>query len=344
MRLLRTAAFALLLFPSVGIFVFPAYGAVTFPADLFGVERLADQIRSPIGLKIRDMRKAFGTRAQSSNAVDFVDANGSKSTGIRYVRTLNAAKTKRFEEAKILNVDETPLIVESISTEGTNLDYSDPAQRAYFDGPHAYSLLPNENLKTITLRIGYSEAFRFKSSRSSDRNTSRTEIFFGGTLVLTVVDVLANNGTERILEYRISGERFSVGGLGSFYSFWARPAHVCRIVGVQTIIGENFQMSCDGKRMNTYAEFSQTLSDHVFSPLFAYTAQPLITQILRDRFPIVQRPPNLATSGKMYSDILNILALLDPHRTTPAVLTVISTLRGYVSLIQDGTIEIRDNR
>ncbi len=321
-----------------------AHAAVTFPSDLFGIPKLADQIRSPIGLKLRDMRKAFGTQAHSANIVDFVGANGVKTSSVQYLRTLDAAKTKRLEETRIGAADDTALISESIVTEGVKLEYSDPAQRAYLDGSPDYGLLPNENLKMVTVRIGASEAIRFVSRRSTDLNTVRTEVFYGGATVLTVTDTLANNGTERSLEYFMPGNRYRVGGLGSYFTGSSSQPHTCRMVGVQSIIGADLRLSCDEKPLNTYAQFSQSLSDYVYTPLFANTIQPLIAQIVKDRFPTVVRPPNLATSGKMYTDILNILALLDSQRSNPNVLNAISTLRGYVSLIQDGTVEIKDSR
>jgi hypothetical protein len=103
-------------------------------------------------------------------------------------------------------------------------------------------------------------------------------------------------------------------------------------------------MECDGETVPTFDSFSKKISDFIYTPLVMNSAQPAIASLIKEEFPTVVRQRNLATGGKFYSDILNMLQQLEPQRSNQLVRNVISTLQNYVVLIQDGTVEIKDNR
>jgi len=332
-----------------------AFAEPSMPKEVFTFEMIAEKIRSPLSEKMSEMRMTYRMLetpvGKDAAKIDFLNEKDQMIARIYFERSLNAEKTERMEEVRLVNASGKTLIKETVFTNGTELEYSKPNERIFFETNTAnYGLAKTETSKTVILGIDGVEVMRFASVQISSRTNSKlqlSDIFFGGTKLLTISDAVSNDGNFRALKYDIVGTAYTMRGFGVQFGGRGWPTYGIRVEASRPAgyLVDNHRFYLDDTEIFGLNKYVKTFGEEIFEPFVISSGVSFLNMVIQHYYPATQRTANLAAANYFLDELVLLRSQLSQAATSPAMLTIITTtITGFIDAFQKGTLSITDTR
>jgi|GEM_PF-4216715 len=329
-----------------------AYAGPGLPGEIPSFEAMAREIRSPITLKLQDLRSTFPMRETSPGVLTFSTEQGELVGTLTLVQTVNVNKTSRMEEVSYQLDDGKTALRERISTTGTDLKPTSATDRIFFADQNPHALKEGETRKIVSFFLGAIEIHRLVSSRGVHPSTGETtlvqEIYFADVKLLSIHDTTSVDGTRRIVDYIFHerGVDLQIPG--------ARSRSCCYPVGTYRVIAtrppgyliDTIRYFALGKEIFSLDDFVEIFSGNIYEPLFGKNgARGFMKDFVQRIFPKTERRINAATTSPFLIDLLNLRIQIEQAQTNPSLLSQISQkLTLIINAVRDGTLQINDTR
>ncbi|HCM39594.1 MAG: hypothetical protein A2070_10515 [Bdellovibrionales bacterium GWC1_52_8] len=325
----------------------------SMPQDVFTFEMIAEKLRAPISEKFSEMRMTFRVVekpvGKDAAKIEFQNEASQAVMTIYFARSMNSAQTERTEEVLVMDTRGRVLFKETILTNGSGLTYSNPTQRIFFETSTAqYGLKPNETEKIVVHTMDGVETLRLVSRQIASRSNASflmSEIYYGGSRILTISDSVSKDGEIRTLKYGVVGTGFSFSGPGSKMSSRGWPTYEMRVDSARPsgYLIDNHRFYFDDRETFGLNNFIEQFGREIFGPFIVQFANGFYNSVIKANFPVTQRRANLATPNLFLDELVLMRSQLTAP--SPAIISLIVTqITGYIDAFQQGTLVITDTR
>lgn len=333
-----------------------ANAAIKLPSDLITTDKICNEYRSILNLKIQEMRRTFTLKEVHPGEIHFLDSDLNSQAILRFFHSMNPEKTKKIEKVRITNSNAQSLIEEETITRGKNLSYADSGDLIFFesDGSHC-TLSSDETQKEVKVTVSDSPIFKLLVQRhiSTQESIIRTQIFMGVTHVITTKEITSNDSTKKRFEYIIHEIEFVISGPG--FNFRMRSSQPGNLWLTSTqdsgFLLPNFKYyspfkSSRGLRGDlSLNEFLNETNDRIYLPFIKHGLLQPLEMMTAYLWPKTERTANVAVSNRFLDELHLLRQRVDEAQTNPSLLIQIkSKLLEFIGAIQDGSLQVNDNR
>lgn len=329
-----------------------AHAILELPSELFTIETLANEIRSPINLRLNDMIKNYRIEESSAGRVfEFRDISQMTIMRIKFVQILNTDNSASHEELEILDGNDLSIFKETIDTQGVNLTKVDILKRILMKdtSKDLYGLAENEKDKTIKINFNMNPFVTVHSFRNDSITDLRTcvlnEVTIGQSKVYTLKNTLIN-GSKRIFEYipHSNSFRFIINGNWNYASSTIPNyrVEIDRPIGFSLDRISYYNNSTEFSNNNAFlTEFNEGFYDFYLTT----SIHEALNYVINSLFPKVSKIKSYGANSRLLDELSTLLIQLDQAKTNPALLNIITAkIREIKAAIDDNLITITDNR
>jgi hypothetical protein len=323
------------------------------PPDLFTFDKLSEDVRGVVGLKIRDMTRSFTMREVAPGKIVFSGSDGIPKSTITYVHSKTALPDGNFEiqaTVTILRHDNRVLLEEKIISRGKAPIENSPRDRLFFDGDISYALAAGEDFKQVDITSDGNDLFRFVSFRRGTPLTGTVvvnEMHIGKGKVLEIEDAVSSDGTFRGVNYFVWSEYFVVSAFGeTLYSGnWNRMKLKVLAARPAGYVIENHRYHLDGMEVFGLAEFLKEFNHRVYKRFILDGANKVVKHLVEEKFPKTPKHTDFAIRERFLDDLQTVLNLVEQAKGNPAILPRVSTLvQSFIGAMRQGTLKVIDLR
>jgi len=330
---------------------YAASAVPVLPSDVPTVGSLAREVKSPIAQKMREIRRAFRIEETKPGQVTLFANNDVAKGRIELSRDLSGDGKHRTERVQFFRADKSSVLDERVSTDGENLQFSDPSRKIFFETDDLdYSLGFGETRKEVLLNVDSREFFRIISTAHGSAAGNReiqSDFYFSGVRIFSAREFTSAEKNYHSLEYHVHSDQFGFKFFKRNRTMWTEtPEFTVKVEAMRApgLLLDEHRYFANRAEVYGLDNFLGLFQSKIYSPYFTKGVGSTAT-VVTEHLPVVQARKNLALKSRFLDELILLNTRVEQAKSNPSVLTQISTtITQFIAAMQLGQLEVKDNR